>query len=221
MTTLSDSMISKHSRDRLYFDQYRYGMRFKFWQSGRMRSLNHDDIVKNVLFNNQLAEISGMALKSISSDYQQIMLDLSSKMQAAANPFKRIVYTGWQYVYTNHLEEFTDLESVPGVDCVSYTEAVPDQPRDTVVVQHSDYQWRTYFREKFYTKDQLATLSNFIMSRSDQFRTTDTWCRRLTHKHCYITRSFFVDHHDQKDVLLLQIALPGCVRKTVPIVSRQ
>jgi hypothetical protein len=186
--------------------------------------LDHASILQNVLFNNQLAQLKGMHLKHITTEYQQVMLDLSSKIQSAVNPFKRIVYTNWQHLYTNHLEEFTDLVTVPGVDCVTYSEAVIDRPRDTVIVQHSDYQWRTYFREKSYTKDQLTTLSNFIMSRSDQFRITDGWRRRLSHRHllnCHITRSFFVDHRDQRENLLLQLTLPGCVRKTVPIVSRQ
>jgi hypothetical protein len=31
----------------------------------------------------------------------------------------------------------------------------------------------------------------------------------------------FVDHHDQRDALLLNLAVPGCVRKTMPIVVSQ
>jgi hypothetical protein len=33
----------------------------------------------------------------------------------------------------------------------------------------------------------------------------------------YISNGFFVDHHDQQDVLLLNIAMPNAVRKTLPI----
>lgn len=221
MTTSSDSVTIKQSRDRLFFDQYRYSMQFQFRHSGRMRSLDHDSIRASVEWVNITNMARMLSLTPIGTVELQQMLALATLISSIAVPYKRIVYSDCQYFYTNHAEIFADLARAKGVRHVSYSEACIDRPRDSVILEHSDYQYRSFFREKFYTRDQLTTLSQFLNSRPTQFRITNAWKKKLTHLHCYITRSFFVDHNDPRDTLLLNIALPGCVRKTVPIVIKQ
>lgn len=207
------------SRDRLFFDCYQYGMCFRFYHSGRMRSLDHAAIKKSVAWARNSALLTQRDI--ITDHYLQHMLDLSDAITAITQPFKRVVYSDWQYFYTNCPEIFAGLAAMPGVKYTTYTKAVIDRPRDTVILQHSDYAWRSYFQERMYPQEQIALLSNFILSRDQQFKITNTWRERLPQKWCYINRSFFVDHHDQRDALLLNMVIPGCVRKTLPIVSRQ
>lgn len=221
MTISSDSPPVKISRDRLFFDQYQYGMRLRFAHSGRMRTLDSDSIRLNVMYANRLFSTRPNNPQTISQEHLATMLEFSDRISNISVPYKRVVYSDWQYFYTNNREIFPVLRSVPGVSHVTYTEALVDRPRDTVILTHSEYSWRSYFRERMYSKDQIITLSNFILSRPQQFKCTDIWQNRLPQKWCYINRSFFVDHHSEQDTLLLNMAIPGCVRKTVPIVSRQ
>lgn len=209
------------SRDRLFFDQYEYSMRFQFFESGRMRSLTHEAIARACAFSRGLTMFGGYR-KAVSPETEQQLMALCDTINAIDQPFKRIVYTDWQYFYTNHAEIFETLAQFPNVNNVSYQQAKIDRPRDVIVRKHSQYQWRSYFREAWYTGDQIATLGKFLLSRPDQFAMTPYWQKRWTaSKYMYVTRSNFVDHRDQNDVLLLQIALPGCVRKTLPIVQSQ
>jgi hypothetical protein len=86
-----------------------------------------------------------------------------------------------------------------------------------VLLAKSNYQWRTYFRDRWYNQNEVEVLSKFLLSRSQQFRTTPYWANKMRRKYMYISSGFFVDHHDQQDVLLLNIAIPNAVRKTLPI----
>ena len=180
-----------------------------------MRSLLHEDIRKNC----ERAITHGW-VNPVNHEHYNVMLQLSNLINSVTVKFKRIVFTEWQYFYTNDPEFFGQLAAVPGVRYITYHEAVVDQPRDTVVLEHSDYRWRSYFNERWYSQDQMKILSNFITSRPQQFFITKNWRNRLSSRHCWITRMFFVDHYNPQDVMLLNMVLPGCVRKTMPIVQK-
>jgi hypothetical protein len=220
MTTSLDSTMKPLDRDRLFFDQYRYSMRFRFRNSGRMRVLTHEAINQSVDLASMMARLNPKI--SVSDDTKHRLLAMCDLLNSITVPHKRIVYSDWQYFYTNDPEFFVQLEQFPGVDYVNYFEANLIKLRDTVMLKESAFKWRTYFKDRFYQEDQTATFINFLLSRPQQFRVTDLQRRRMqNNKYFYITRSMFVDHHDQRDALLLNLAVPGCVRKTLPIVVAQ
>jgi hypothetical protein len=178
-----------------------------------MRTLTHQAIQHSVNY-------AAMFRRGPQLDAQRL-LDLCDTINNITVPYKRMVYTDWQYFYTNDPGFFQILQRFPGVGYSYFQQAVVDRPRDVVMLKESNYQWRTYFRERAYNRDQLNTLSRFLLNRPQQFRVTDHWKRRLPGTKFYITRSFFVDHHDEKDAMLLHMAIPGAVRKTVPILEKQ
>lgn len=205
------------SRDRLYFDQFEFSIRFKLAHSGRMRSLDSIAIANSCAHARNLNQTM-RGLPTVSEQQEHCLHSLATQLLTLAHPYKRIVYSDWQYVYTNHVEVFDSIETCRSfLSYISYHQAVINQPRDTVVLKHSKYQYRSYFREAWYSNDQIQTLQQFLLSRPEQFRMTDHWRNRWQRRHIYITRSNFVDHHHAQDALLLQMAVPGCVRKTVPI----
>lgn len=213
MALLDSQMYKSVSRDRLFFDQYEYSMCFRFEGSGRMRTLTHQAIQHAVNY-------ASMFRRGPVTPVERL-LDLCDTINAIDVPYKRMVYTDWQYFYTNNPGFFQILQRFPGVSHCYFQQAVVDRPRDVVLLKNSDYQWRSFFREKHYKKDQLEILRNFLASRPEQFRVTNHWKKQLARSNFYIGRSFFVDHHDEKDAMLLHLALPGVVRKTVPIVEKQ
>ena len=221
MVLLDSQKYKPVRRDRLFFDQYHYCMSFRFAESGRMRSLQPRDIKQSVLYANTMMRHSMNTRTRISQEYEGLMLELATLIGTIAVPFKRVVYSDWQYFYSNDVEFFDWLARFPQVNYVNYTRADIVMPRDTVVLKSSDYQWRSYFRDRWYSQDQLSTLSKFLLSRPEQFAITRHWQDRLQSQHRWISRSFFVDHHDQRDIMLLNMALPGAIRKTMPILLKQ
>lgn len=217
MASSSSPKFKPVSRDRLFFDQYRYCMAFRFPESGRMRVLDHKAISQSVLWASQWS-VRQRILSDV--DTIQRMQDLCDVILSIDVPYKRIVYTDWQYFYTNDPNFFQRLERFPGVGYSWHTEAVLDRPRDTVMLGESKYQWRTYFRERAWRNDQIKTLGQFLLNRPEQFAVTPTWRKRLRNG-THLTRGFFVDHHNEQDALLINIALPGAVRKTMPIIERK
>lgn len=218
MTASLDSQIFEPvSRDRLFFDQFRYCMSFRFRESGRMRTLDHDHIRHSCHYANMLWRNQSARLEVIDPNYQQRMLELCDLINSITVPHKRVVYHSHQYFYTNHPEIFNLFTNFDGISHCNYSQAVIDRPRDVVILNQSEHQWRTYFRDRYYEPHQIQQLSKFLLNRPQQFRLTANWQSRLNKRHVYITASFFVDHHDQQDTLLLNMVLPGCVRKTLPI----
>lgn len=185
-----------------------------------MRELTRHSVEKSCEWANHASNFNGSYVKPVFASQLQNMLLMIDTINAVSVPFKRIVYTEWQHFYTNDPEFFGQLVSIDEVNYVSYHEADVRKPRDTVILQHSDYAWRSYFKERWYSREQLELLCNFIVSRPQQFYITPNWRKRLTQRHCWITRMFFVDHHDKNDVTMLNLVLPGCVRKTMPIVQK-
>ena len=214
----SNSQFLEISRDRLFFDSYRYCMRFFFAHSGRMRSLDHAEIKNRVIWSRVHRDWMPHR-KFITDLYLEQMLQFSDTVKAIDHEFKRVVFTDTQHFYTNHPEIFEAIAALPAVSQVSYSQAVVDRPRDTVILMRSNYSWRTWFRERVYDQNQAKVLANFILSRPQQFRITSGFRERLAKTWGYVSANFFVDHHDQHDTLMLNMALPGCVRKTLPIHS--
>jgi hypothetical protein len=88
----------------------------------------------------------------------------------------------------------------------------------------SKYAYRTYLRERKYTKDQRDMLANFLHSRRDTLRVSpalDEWVngtfvgyiRNLSYSRSY----YFVDHDHPNEGTMLSLVLPGIVRKTMSI----
>lgn len=216
MTTSLDSQIQPQFRDKLFFDQYRYSMRFRFQHSGRMRVLTSKAIRDSFAYSARFRfnEI-------VTPECIERAVALGDLINAIDVPYKRIVYTDWQYFYSNHTDFFEAIEAMPGVSHVSYSSAEITLPRDTVVLKNSDYPWRTYFKDRWYYTEETQLFCNFLLSRPQQFKITNYQRQRMQRNHFYITRSLFVDHHDPGDALMLNMVLPNCVRKTLPIVEKQ
>jgi hypothetical protein len=103
-------------------------------------------------------------------------------------------------------------------------QAVISKPAGVVQLQESKYAYRTYLRERKYTKDQRDMLANFLHSRRDTLRPSPAlsewangtfvgYIRNLSYSRSY----YFVDHDHPNEGTMLSLVLPGIVRKTMPI----
>lgn len=201
-------------RDRLYYDQYRYCLSFYLSQSGRSRSLDPEKIRNNVLFANTTTW--GHSPK-ITVKQQQNLLDCAALMRSCRESYKRVVFVNWQYIYTNH-EPL--LESLAELDFLQHTKATRADvvlPRDVVLLKHSRYQYRSYFSNRWFNKEEIAAIKNFLISRGQQFKTTSAVKSRLNGQFFYPNSWMFVDHHDERDAFLLNLVVSQCIRKTLPI----
>lgn len=207
-------------RDRLFWDQFQYSVGFIFRHSHCMRGLDVSTIPYRVQRQTMFFSRGTVEAKPLSEIVEQA-IDLTSAILSAPGPYKHVVGTNYQYVYSNDLTWLIKLSGMPGVINPIISKASVELERDAVVLNHSDYSWRSYFSDVEWQHPQLPALKNFLEARSDYFRITPTLANRFKSKHFYPGRWHFIDHHSDQDVLMLNLVLPGIIRKTVPIRTRQ
>lgn len=202
------------SRDRLYYDEFRYCIAFYLPHSGRSRTMSLQKIREAVQFANLMSWVK----HKVAPEQEQNLLKVVDVIrQYPRNTYKRIVYSSWQYVYTNDEYLIQQLAELDFLTQVKTTEAVVTLPRDVVLLKNSRYQFRSYFSSRWFHKEEVAAIKNFLVSRGRQFRTTPAVRARLNGDYFYPNDWMFVDHHDEKDVFLLNLVVSRCIRKTLPI----
>ena len=103
-------------------------------------------------------------------------------------------------------------------------QAVVTRPAGVVQLRESRHGYRTYLRERKYTKDQRDMLLNFLDSREGTLRPCGSlmaWLRQQPKYYLanlnYSRSYYFVDHDHPNEGTMLSLVMPGIVRKTMPI----
>lgn len=157
---------------------------------------------------------------SIVAQYETALLDMLPRLQGQRDHCKLIFYRDWAYVYTNDRAWLDQLSSLPYMRCVTKTQARVCLPNDVVLLKTPHHKLRTYFRESRLDRDQVLRLSRFVTTHSEVFRPSPGLVACLARDYSYLSRHHFLDHNDHKDLLLLQLALPGMIRATLPIQAK-
>jgi hypothetical protein len=145
---------------------------------------------------------------------------------AETTPFKTVISFMTVSVYTNHRGLADRLVALgnDGVRVRLARQAVISRPANVVQLRESKYAYRTYLRERKYSKDQREMLANFLNSRQDTLRVSPAlsdwanskflgYVRNLSYSRSY----YFVDHDHPNEGTMLSLVMPGIVRKTMPI----
>ena len=205
------------SRGSLYYDQYEYAMDFRLEEVGRWRGLFKYSNTKDIKdFVERMPEYSDVG-------------EVAMLLAADKDAHKSIIYGSWVYVYTNNLTLLKDLAALSYITrTAKYNQCVVDRAKDVVVLEKTQHQYRTYLRGKYFNDIERDRFIQFFANRPDYFRITPGLQSRLIgddgrmfhYKHFYTNDWNFIDHHDINDALMLNLVLPGIVRKTVPIQTK-
>jgi len=140
--------------------------------------------------------------------------------------YKAVISYNVLSLYTNNLklaDRFAELGN-PGVHLHLVRQAVITRPAGVVQLQESRHGYRTYLRERKYSKDQRDMLLNFLDSREGTLRPCGalmSWLRQQPKYYManlnYSRSHYFVDHDHPNEGTMLSLVMPGIVRKTMPI----
>jgi hypothetical protein len=212
---------SLEDRSNLYFGTYQYCLGFDISYSFFMRGSTTRFI------NNMFATHHPEARTSIPGRWSQAWvqqrydncMDFMNRLMAAPSPFKRSVYYGSQNIYSNDVTWLTEIGALPYLTRVNLREAAVTRPQDRVQLRQSQHQFRSWFRERSYTPQERRIMSDFLMSRKEYFRITPALRKRLTGESIFNqpTGYDFVDHNSEHDVLMLNMVVANCIKKTLPI----
>ena len=206
-------------RSQLFFGQYRYCVSLHLRHANVLRDLDPIKVLKSIQRRNAWAPSALIGLK-ISEEEQHELIQVCDYLLARLNPFKRIVSTDFMYLYTNHPSDFQHLNGIGGLVVTSCTQVNVSLQADAVTLKNPRHSYRTFFRERWLKDHELKNIREYFQSRPDQFRLSPGFELLVNGRRMWMMGNYFVDHNEPQADFLINMAVPGIVKKTLPIVAR-
>jgi hypothetical protein len=207
------------SRSTLYFHKWRYVILFHLPEASFLRDLKHERIDQSITYRNEWIARRGGA-RHITLTVQQILHDACDYLLTRAYPFKKVVCGNGIWLYTNNLEDFEDIAIIPTGRILYINQAEVTLAPNAVTLKNPKHAFRTYFRERWLSNDELAVLRRYFQTRTNMFRMGPGFTNLVKGKRMWLMSNYFVDHNEPNADLLINMAVPGIVRKTLPIIGR-
>ena len=218
--------VESDHRSSLYYDQYKWCVTINLSEAHCLRYLDADRFEQAIVNAKYWAENDRWTDRTWTVTKETALRESRDVLLAETAPFKTVVSFNTVCIYTNHrglADRLIDLGN-DGIHLRLVRRAVISKPANVVQLRESKYAYRTYLRERKYTKDQRDMLANFLHSRRDTLRVSpalDEWVngtfvgyiRNLSYSRSY----YFVDHDHPNEGTMLSLVMPGIVRKTMPI----
>lgn len=210
------------SRDRMFYDQYEYGICVSLPEAGCLRAKSHKELDHLIEYRNRArAQWSGGLRQEIRKETRDNLFTVFDELEPIRDKIKLVISYDIMYIYSNDiltLQHFADLGQVAFNNAV---QSVVDKPRDVVLITNPKFKYRSYFKDKLLEKTECERLINFIESRKDIYRVTRTLKASLgRYKTHYLQRHLFVEHNDPKDITMLSLVVPGLIRKTLSVQAK-
>jgi len=215
-------------KDRLFYSQFEYCVRFHLEEVSCLRTLDHAHIdsmierriawrrIDQTLSRPQITQLSNQSNKITDATVENLHTLADVLLTTSAN-FKLVVSAFTGYVYTNDLILIDQVAKLPGVSYVEYSRAVVGRPRNTIQLRNPKYQWRSYFKVGKLTAEQKAHLKNFLANQPD-IRISPALKQWINFKYTRTQDYFFIDYNESVWLTMLGLVQPGLIRKTLEII---
>lgn len=209
-------------RSCLFFDKFEYSAVFHMRYAHLMRCCSAQDMAQAAEFRNQWFRNQtrgGSSHDQITSTHVSHAQDMHYHLINFGADHKQVIHSHTIYVYANNPAALKRLvKSGDGyVWGAQFYQARLTRPSGVVQLKESNYQYRTYFRERY---QDTETLRKFLKDRTDCFGYTREFNRRLNDYKFCVQRHHFVDHHSASDAVMLNLVCAGVVRETLPIQTK-
>lgn len=206
-------------KDRLFYDKYTHALAFRLPAVHLARGWDHTELDNKIEFRNS-GGAYGWRNRPVSAEEASNLHNFIDVV-GTLSEHKIMLSFDYAYIYSNSITDLETLANLPYVLNPHPTYAVINRPRDTVLLTDPKYKYRTFFKERYLTENNMASLSKFLLNRKDCFSITEYLEKRLiTGGNFYTMSHYFVDHNNMEDLVMLQIVCPGIVRKTMTIQAK-
>lgn len=206
-------------RSTLYFHAWQYVILFHLPEASFLRELKHEQINQSIRYRNEWIARRGGA-KHITSEVEQTLHDACDYLLTCAHPFKKVVCGNGIWLYTNNPEDFEDIAIIPTGEILYINQAEVTLTPNVVTLKHPRHAFRTYFRDRWLANDELAVLRRYFNTRREIFRLGPGFANLVKGRRMWLMSNYFVDHDEPCADFLINMAVPGIVRKTLPIIGR-
>lgn len=224
--------IDKDYTDRLFFDQYRYCLKIRMKDFSCLRAMRKstkthwdvaDAVVKNQINRSRYGYFGTFDQLVNHKESQGDLLDLLDFLW----PFKddiRPTFSGdWGYIYANSVQILQTVANKPYTKAYYIREAVVSKPKNTIVLDSPQHQYRSFLKEVLLTDVQRTQLYDYL-KRIENVRigpgleywlqSSNGWRRNWTRRY------YFFDHNDPNIEMMLRLILPQIIRQTWPIIAK-
>ena len=238
LLTDSNLKIKVQRGDRLFFDRYRYCLRFYLPELSAMRDFHKSDIeLKELLDSIEFclatrreldAKLSYRAIFWKPNNVDPEMLaayyypgnlkDLAEILYQKKDIIKLMISGSLGYVYSTDFDFLKKISKLDYVRHSSFREMIVDRPRGTVKLRTSEHKLRLYLTDMWLTAAEKESIVSFL-SNQDDVRLSPalkTWCRSGV---LWTQRNYFVDYNTPSFPLALQLINPRLVKKILQIVE--
>lgn len=213
-------------RSSLYYAQYEWCITMNISEASCLRYLEPGRFETAIRNAKHWAENAKWTDRAWSITKETALRETREVLLAETTPFKTVVSFMTVSVYTNHRGLADRLVTLgnDGVRVRLARQAVISRPTNVVQLRESKYAYRTYFKERKYTREQRLMLANFLNARKDTLHPCGVLMSWLTGQFPgyilnlnYSRSHYFVDHDHPNEGTMLSLVMPGIVRKTMPI----
>ena len=201
-------------RDRLYYGQWSYCITWNFPFAQLLRSLDLQIMDRAIHWRNSYYK------DKVAQPQRAELYRAVDYLKSRPNPYRKVVSSNTIWFYTNTPNDFADIDSIKTGQLVSTVVIDVCLPLNTLLRKNPTHKFRTYFQGKSLDKIRQETLKRYFITRAGTFRLSPSFEQMVHSPRSWIADHFFVDHDDQRDAFLINIACPGIIRKTMPIQAK-
>ena len=225
--------VKKDERSSLYYSQYEYCVTLHISNASCLRYLQpvrFEAAIRNAKYWDEQDRGGSKQYRGRDvwehTNKESALRETRDILLEQAGAYKAVISFNVLNLYTNNVklaDRFVELDNF-AVRLHLVRQAVITKPSGVVQLQESKHGYRTYLRERMYSRDQRDMLLNFFESRKDTLRPCGAlmeWLRRNPRYYIlnpnYSRSYYFVDHDHPNEGTMISLVLPGIVRKTMPI----
>ena len=225
--TNSNLKFEPVSKDRLFFDLYRYCMSVRLPEASCLRKLDHAHIdyvigLRKFWLSSKHNRAFGN-IECVSTITEKTMQDLYAICDVLSSTtlnHRHVVSANSLRVYTNDLVLLTDLLTAhPGLEMQVFTEAVVDRVKDTIALKNPKHKHRSYFNRLKLTDAEKRTISNLLVNWHDDIRLSPCLIDWITQPFKWVEPYYFIDHDEEAWLVMLSLVRPGLIKKTISIIK--
>ena len=218
--------VETDDRSSLYYDQYEWCITINISEAPCLRHLGSAQFESAIRNARHWAENDKWTDRAWSVTKETALRETRDVLLTETAPFKTVVSFNTVCIYTNRRRLADRLVRLgnDGVHMHLVRQAVLTRPANVVQLRESKYAYRTYFKERKYSREQRLMLANFLSSRKDTLHPCESLMSWLTgqfpgyiHNLNYSRSHYFVDHDHPNEGTMISLVMPGIVRKTMPI----
>lgn len=214
--------IQTDIRDSLYFNKWEYSISVYQSRISDLRGMDHKKLDENIKWRSQ----SKFWENHYTDEVVKGLHDTLDVLKAEPQPLKLTFSGNCCNVYTNDISTLDRLKVAPMASIRYVKQAVPDDPKDVVMLKQSEFSFRSYLRGQWMSEHQIRNLNEFFKTQKAHikpcnalrlFLYTDT---RIKFSNSWLASHYFVEYNDPGYTMMLSLILPSSVRKTLPIACR-